>query len=258
MMNMTQPSVLVIAHRGAKGEAPENTLAAFRLGLEQGCDAIELDIHLSKDGEIIVIHDFTIDRTTNMKGVVNELTLLQLKQADAGCWFNSRFEGERIPTLEEVFDLVPPEVMINVEIKDSYDRMLEPTLVELMKRKNRVHNVVVSSFDHKSLMFLKLLLPEVKIGLLYEINPGSHVNLATGLGVPVFSLHPNFKRINREDIREALHKGIEVFPYTINDTSKMRQAIEYGASGIITDFPGKLREILLNQEECTEVMDENG
>ncbi|CAH1224106.1 Glycerophosphodiester phosphodiesterase [Paenibacillus allorhizoplanae] len=241
---MTQPSVLVIAHRGAKGEAPENTLGAFRLGIEQGCDAIELDVHLSKDGEIIVIHDFTIDRTTDRKGVVHEMTLSELKQADAGRWFSSQYEGERIPTLEEVFDLVPPEVMINVEIKDSYDRKLEPALAELMKRKDRVHNVVVSSFDHKSLLFLKLLLPEAKIGLLYEINPGSHAGLATGFGVPVYSLHPNFKRINREDIRDALSKGIQVYPWTINDEKKMKQAIEKGASGIITDFPGKLRKIL--------------
>ncbi|RTE06761.1 glycerophosphodiester phosphodiesterase [Paenibacillus whitsoniae] len=248
---MNQP--LVIAHRGAKGEAPENTLAAFRLGLEQGCDAIELDIHLSQDGEIIVIHDFTIDRTTDRKGVVHEMTLAELKQADAGRWFDTRFEGERIPTLEEVFDLVPPDIMINVEIKDSYDRKLEPALVELMKKKDRVHNVVVSSFDHKSLMFLKLLLPETKIGLLYDFNPGSHVNLATGLGVPVYSLHPNFKRINREEIREAKSKGIEVYPYTINDEKRLRKAIAYGASGIITDYPGRLRDILADQGVSAEV-----
>ncbi|MDQ0896529.1 glycerophosphodiester phosphodiesterase family protein [Paenibacillus sp. V4I7] len=146
---MTKQPLLVIAHRGAKGEAPENTMAAFRLGLEQGCDAIELDIHLSKDGEIVVIHDDTMHRTTDISGKVNELTLAELKQADAGRWFHEKYAGERVPLLEEVFDLVPANIMINVEVKYSYGRKLESALVELMRRKNRIHNVVVSSFDHK-------------------------------------------------------------------------------------------------------------
>ncbi|TBL81760.1 glycerophosphodiester phosphodiesterase [Paenibacillus thalictri] len=243
----TEKQLLVIAHRGAKGEAPENTLAAFRLGLEQGCDAIELDIHLSKDGELIVIHDATLDRTTDMKGAVNDLTVAELKQADAGSWFDEKFAGERLPLLEEVFDLTPPDVMINVEIKGSYGRKLEHALCALMKRKNRVHNVVVSSFDHKSLMFLKLLLPEAKIGLLYDMNAAKHSALADTLGLPVYSLHPNMKRIDTEDVREAIERGLRVYPYTINDEAQMQEAIDYGVSGIITDYPGRLNGLLDRQ-----------
>ncbi|CAG7641013.1 Glycerophosphodiester phosphodiesterase [Paenibacillus solanacearum] len=241
-MATNQP--LVIAHRGAKGEAPENTLAAFRLGLEQGCDAIELDIHLSKDGEIIVIHDATMDRTSDMTGTVNKLTLAEIKQADAGKWFDEKYAGEKVPTLEEVFDLVPEHIMINVEIKGSYNRKLELALADLMKRKNRVHNVVISSFDHKCLVFMKLLLPDVRIGLLYDCNIGRHSALAATTGVPVFSLHPNAKRIDKEDVRDAVEQGLQVYAYTINDAAKMEQAIDAGISGIITDFPGRLREIL--------------
>ncbi|MDF2644643.1 MAG: glycerophosphoryl diester phosphodiesterase [Paenibacillus sp.] len=241
---MTKQPLLVIAHRGAKGEAPENTMAAFRLGLEQGCDAIELDIHLSKDGEIVVIHDDTMHRTTDISSKVNELTLAELKQADAGRWFHEKYAGERVPLLEEVFDLVPANIMINVEVKYSYRRKLEPALVELMRRKNRIHNVVVSSFDHKCLLFLKLLEPEIKIGLLYDFTPGQHNQLAAGLGTPVYSLHPKHTRIVAEDVREAVAHGLHVFAYTVNDEENMAKLIDYGVSGIITDYPGKLRNLL--------------
>lgn len=241
---MTKQSLLVIAHRGARGEAPENTLAAFQLGVEQGCDAIELDIHLSKDGEIIVIHDDTLDRTTDRQGRVNELTLAEIKQADAGGWFHESFAGERVPTLGEVFDLVPMHVMINVEVKNSYGRHIESALVELIKRKNRVDSVVISSFDHKSLLFLKLLEPELKIGLLYDINPGQHSAMAGTVGAPVYSLHPKHTRISREDVRAAIAQGLQVYPYTVNAEKRMEELIELGVSGIITDYPGKLRAIL--------------
>jgi len=239
-----EQQVLVIAHRGARGNAPENTLAAFRLGIEHGCDAIELDVHLSKDGEIIVIHDDTLDRTTDSKGFINDLTLEELKRADAGRWFHESFEGERIPTLEEVFDLAPAGMMINVEIKGSYGRKMEPALLELIHRKNRLQDVVVSSFDHKSLHYLKQLEPEIKIGLLYDANVMSHPAFANAFGLPVYSLHPQYKRIRAEDVQESVKSGLKVFPYTINDEEKMKLAIQSGVSGIITDYPGKLRQIL--------------
>ncbi|NOU94818.1 glycerophosphodiester phosphodiesterase [Paenibacillus sp. LMG 31456] len=235
---------LVIAHRGAKGEAPENTLGAFRLGLEQGCDAIELDIHLTKDDEIIVIHDSTLDRTTDMTGSIYDMTLEEIKKADAGRWFNEKYEGERIPTLEEVFDLVPADVMINVEIKHSTQGILEPLLLELMKRKDRMHNVVVSAFDYRNLLCLKQLAPETKVGLLYDVNNGSNSALIDSFEAAVYSLHPNYKGIDKEKVSDAIALGLQVYPWTINDESDMAQAIDYGVSGIITDYPGRLRDLL--------------
>jgi len=101
------PNPLIIGHRGAAGEAPENTLASFLLAVQQGAHAVELDIDLTKDGEIIVIHDDTLDRTTTGKGFISELTLKEIKQYDAGIWYDERFEGEKVPTLEEVFDKLP-------------------------------------------------------------------------------------------------------------------------------------------------------
>ncbi|TNJ63497.1 glycerophosphodiester phosphodiesterase [Paenibacillus hemerocallicola] len=235
--------LMVIAHRGAAGEAPENTLAAFALGLEQGCTGIELDIHLSKDGEIIVCHDTTLDRTTDRKGAISEQTVEELKLADAGRWFHERFEGERVPLLEEVFDLVPPEVQINVEIKAGVDDLV-PALIGLMKRKNRVENVFVSSFDFDVLERLKGLEPEAKIGLLYNIRMSKHYRMADLLDCPVYSLHPHWSRMDKQKVREATGRGLHVYPWTVNKEEGMREMIACGVSGIITDYPGRLKKLL--------------
>jgi len=241
-MNTRTP--LIIAHRGSAGEAPENTMAAFELALRQGCDAIELDIHLSKDGELIVCHDRTIDRTTDGSGAIREMTVTELKQFDAGRWFHEKYAGERIPLLKEVFDLVPQDIMINVEIKETYEGQIEERLLQLLRDSNRLAQVVVSSFDHKSLSRLKHIEPEVKIGLLYTMNAVDHNELADLLGVPVYALHPYGKLIDQKDILRATSHGLQVYPWTINTKDAMQQAIDKGVSGIITDFPGVLKQLL--------------
>jgi glycerophosphoryl diester phosphodiesterase len=235
---------LVIGHRGCAGEAPENTLASFQLALEQGCDGIELDIHLSRDGQLIVCHDPTVNRTTDGSGWIYEMTLEELKQLDAGAWFQDRYRGQRMPTLEEVLDLMPQDQWINVEIKHSYGRHIEPRLAELLKARGRMETTVVSSFDHKSLVHLKKLLPDVKIGLLYMENLVNHVKLAEMTGVQVHSLHPYYRNIDQADIQAAIAHGLSLYPYTINDEAQLRLFIDYGVTGIITDYPGKLRALL--------------
>ncbi|GGD81913.1 glycerophosphodiester phosphodiesterase [Paenibacillus nasutitermitis] len=236
--------ILTIAHRGAAGEAPENTMAAFQLALEQGCDAIELDVHLSRDGQLIVCHDSTIDRTSDGTGEISNLLAEELKRVDAGRWFGEQYAGERIPLLTEVFDLVPPGVMVNVEIKDTSGHRLEPVLLELLKREGRLDNVVVSSFDHESLALLKQLEERVKVGLLYDCRPVRHALMATITGFDVYSLHPKFKRLDQENIRECIGQGLQVYPYTINDELSIRRAIDYGVSGIISDYPARVKRLL--------------
>jgi len=246
----TQP--LIIAHRGARGEAPENTLAAFRLGLAQGCTGIELDVHLTKDGEIVVCHDDTVNRTTDGTGAIHDMTVSELKKLDAGAWFGEAYRGERIPLLCEVFELTPPHVMINVEIKESYGRRLEPALLELLSQYDRLGNTVVSSFDHKSLLYLKLLEPRVKIGLLYDIDAVRHADLARFMNVPVYSLHPRFKRLSAEETQDAIRQGLRVYPFTINDEAQMSLALDYGVSGIITDYPERLRLLMERRSAVAE------
>lgn len=240
----TNDSLMIIAHRGAAGEAPENTLAAFKLGLEQGCTGIELDVHLSKDGEVIVCHDGTLDRTTDSKGVIRDMTVDELKKADAGRWFHEKYAGERVPLLEEVLDLVPPEVQINVEIKGSYGGETEPALLKLLHRKNRLDSVFVSSFDFVSLELLKSLEPNIRIGQLYSIGIAKHYRMADLIDQPLYSLHPQWSKLTGEAVREAKERGLAVYPWTVNAEETMRQMIEFGVSGIITDYPGRLKKLL--------------
>lgn len=241
-MNKELP--IVIAHRGAAGEAPENTLAAFQLALEQGCDAFELDVHLSKDGQIVVIHDFSVDRTTSGQGAVNQLTVEEMKQFDAGAWFNPTYAGERIPTLEEVIAMTPAHIQINVEIKGGIGQGMEEKLVELLRRMNRTASIIVSSFHFDCLRTLNQLEPSLRVGLLYDLNLKDYALLPKAAGVDAYSLHPLFMRLEAEAVRAAVAQGVAVFPWTVNGEEGMAAMLEMGVSGIITDFPGKLRKLM--------------
>ncbi|MGM1048317.1 MAG: glycerophosphodiester phosphodiesterase [Bacillota bacterium] len=242
MSHTKQP--LIISHRGASGEAPENTMAAFKLGLEQGCDAFELDVHLSKDGQLVVIHDGTIDRTTDGSGAINELTVDELKAFDAGSWFKKEYTGERIPLLEEVFDHTPAHILINIEVKGSYNQQLEPALIELLKKKNRMDTVVISSFDWKSLRYLKELEPQIKVGLLYNLCLDHHDKLPEAAGTNVYSLHLNGEKLDSHDIHRIQAANLRVYIWTINNEQQMRFALEAGVDGIITDYPGQLKALM--------------
>lgn len=241
-MSLHKP--MIIAHRGAKGLAPENTLAAFRLGMDQGCEGIELDVHLSADGEIMVCHDFTLDRTTDGTGLIREKTASEIRSYDAGAWFGEAYRGEFVPTLGEVFDLVPESIMINVEVKHSYDGLMDEKLVEFLRQRNRFERVVVSSFDHKCVRRIKRMEPRVKIGLLYQSNLLDPVAYARSFDVDVYSLHPYFRLLDREDVQKAVDSGLNVYPYTANDENDLLELTAFGVSGIITDYPGRLRDLL--------------
>lgn len=241
---MAQSNIVVFGHRGCKAEAPENTLVSFSLALEQGCEALELDIHLSADNDIIVCHDRTIDRTTDRQGAIRQLTTAELKQADAGKWFDAKYAGEKIPLLEEVLDLVPPSVFLNIEIKDSCGGEIESRLIELLTRRNRMANAVVTSFDYKSLCILKRQAPDIKIGLTYSNDFVHHHQVTQLVDVPVYSIQPSHLRINRQDVQDALSRGLQVFAYTVNAEPDMLRVIDYGVSGILTDCPGKLLALL--------------
>jgi glycerophosphoryl diester phosphodiesterase len=241
---MSQNPFLVIGHRGAMGEAPENTLGSFKLALEQGANAFELDIHMSADGALIVCHDETVNRTTDGKGAIRKLTVTELKRLDAGLWFDPKYKGERLPLLEEVFDLVPTNFIINIEIKDHADHQIEQRLVDLLNRSGRMDSVVISSFDHKCLYHLKQLAPEIKVGLLYSNNPVSHVLLAGAANMPVYSMHPHFKHIDARDVRQMIEHGYQVYPWTVNAEKDLHEMLDMGVQGIITNFPARLNQLL--------------
>ncbi|OAS17647.1 glycerophosphodiester phosphodiesterase [Paenibacillus oryzisoli] len=241
---MHTPKPIIIGHRGAAGEAPENTLASFELALEQGAQAIELDVHITKDGEIVVCHDGTLDRTTNGSGLICQQQWADIQKLDAGAWFSDKFAGERIPLLSEVFDLVPKGTLINVEVKYAYEGRMESALLAFLRGVDRNEDVVISSFDHKVIQRLKRAEPALKVGLLYAANLIDHGAYAKLLEVEVYSLHPHHHSFEGSDIALATADGLAVYPYTVNELSDYQRMIDAGVTGIITDFPGRLKAYL--------------
>ena len=228
---------LIYGHRGASGYAPENTLEAFRLSMEMGADGFELDVHMSADGELVVIHDETVNRTTNGTGFVKDLTLAQLKALDA-CNGMEQYQGARIPTLGEVFDLIrDTHHIVNVEVKTDecfYPRIEEKCLA-LAREKGVEERVIYSSFNHHTLMKLRQLKPDVKTGMLFGdimVNPWEY---AQQLGVDY--LHPMKMNIYVPGFAEGTYNaGFGINMWTINDEETMRQCLKHKA-GIITNYP---------------------
>jgi glycerophosphoryl diester phosphodiesterase len=228
---------IVLAHRGASGYAPENTLEAFKLAMEMGADGFELDVHLSADGELIVIHDETVDRTTNGKGYVKDMTLSQLKQLDA-CKGMEAYRGARIPTLGEVYDLIKDtHHMVNVEIKTDniFYKDIERKCLELEQEKGMQGRILYSSFNHYTAVELKCLAPDAKVGLLYEEELYHPWEYAKSLDMD--AIHPPKKNVYIPGLVEgALAAGIEVNVWTVNDEDTMKECLKYGI-GIITNYP---------------------
>ncbi|MZQ86140.1 glycerophosphodiester phosphodiesterase [Paenibacillus sp. 5J-6] len=241
-MSTHQP--IIIGHRGAAGVAPENTLRSFAVAFEQGAEGIELDVHLTKDGEIVVCHDGTLDRTTNGTGLICEKNWDEIKELDAGSWFSDAFIGERVPLLREVFEMVPRGFLINVEVKYAYEGRMEKALLAFLRESGRMEDVVISSFDHKVIKRIKLAEPEVKVGLLYAANLIDHAAYAQQIGVEVHSLHPQHHHFEKEDGVSAAEAGLATYPWTVNVVRDFQKMIDAGVTGIITDFPAKLNELL--------------
>jgi len=253
MMDINQKKTIIFAHRGASAYAPENTLQAFRLAVSQGADAFELDTKLSADRIPVVIHDFTVDRTTNGTGFVSKMTLAQLKELDAGTTFDKVFVNERIPTLEEVLDEFGGKVLINIELtnyKSLFDS-LPNKVAELIDRMNIPHsNLIISSFNPIALIKFHRLLPDIFIGLL--VSPGKSVYWATTplyALVPKNAIHPEQSSVTRRYI-ERIHKmNLKVYAYTVNDENRMADFFSWGVDGIFTDNPLKALQILENTED---------
>jgi glycerophosphoryl diester phosphodiesterase len=231
---------LIIGHRGAPRQAPENTLASFGLALKQGCGGIELDVHLSLDGKVLVCHDSSIDRTTNGTGTIRHMLAEEVRQFDAGSWFSKKYAGEKVPLLEEVFRLVPGHILINIEVKQSYGGEMERALIHDLWQHNRFHNVVISSYDHACLRLLKRLEPKVKAGLL-SANFLDYMQDIEMLNIDLYSLHPFHLLVTSEDVNTVSSAGIKVFPYTVDSVIELKKLAGYGVAGVITNDPASLR-----------------
>ena len=232
-----------IAHRGASGYAPENTMAAFDKALEMKADYIEIDVQLSKDGEVVLMHDGMIDRTTDGSGSVDDYTLEELKQLDAGSWFGPQFAGEQIPTLEEVLDTYRGKIGILIEIKNAAQHPgIEEKVAAALEKRNmdKPNNgkIIVQSFDHGSIAHFNALLPNVDTGVLvgYNAEGISDAQLAQFATYADY-VNPNHQMADTDLVSRIHDYGMQIAPYTINDQSRINELMEYGVDGIISDYP---------------------
>jgi glycerophosphoryl diester phosphodiesterase len=243
--------VLNFAHRGASHNAPQNTLAAFRLALEMGADGVELDVQVSKDGEAVVIHDFTVDATTDGQGPVKDKTLAELKELDAGSWLDARFAGQRIPTLQEVIVEIGHQLLLNIELKTKGlgSAGLVAEVVRLIEDHNLVHRAIVSSFNPLALRRVKRLNPHICSGLLYYFDLPAHLirTLLLLLADPD-ALHPEKRLVTQEYMTWAKERGYRVNAWTVDEPAEMKRLIALGVDGIITNRPDVLRKVLENKE----------
>jgi glycerophosphoryl diester phosphodiesterase len=231
-----------IAHRGYRAKYPENTLVSFKAALDAGVQMIELDVALSRDRKLVVIHDATLERTTNGEGAVSDHTLEQLKQLDAGGWFHPRFAGERLPELSEVLDLADGRVLINIEIKPhAYEPhhpldAVERQIVELICRRNIAERVLISSFDLNLLKYISTLDHAPALGLISR-NPADNHTLENCNQLNVVSWHPNHQILTPEQVKTMHTHGIRVFPYNADTSEEIARVLEMEVDGVISSDP---------------------
>ena len=244
--NMYANAPLVFGHRGAQAYAPPNTLPAFQLAVEQGAHGSELDVHRSKDGHPVVIHDFSVDATTDGSGHVADLTLAELKALDAGGWYAPGYAGVTIPTLDEVFEAVGKHLFINIEIKSNTQETdgVEQVVAECIRRHAMEERVIVSAFNPLALRRFRDLMPDVPIGFLYaKDSPDSAHALIADFAVE--ALHPEDILINPLLVEKAHNAGQRVNAWTVNDVEQARQLVEMGVDCIITDAPDRILAALV-------------
>ena len=230
---MKQP--VIYAHRGASTQSPENTMAAFRKAIELGSGGIELDVHMTKDGEIVVIHDEVIDRTSNGTGKVKDLTFSELLRYDFGYWFSQEFSEEKIPTLEQVMTLLSDwDGVLNIEIKAN-DTGIESSVIALIDKYRMRKRVIISAFNHYILVNVKRIDDAIETGALIMETLYRPWEYAKRIGAG--TIHPFYRAINQEIIGECLANGIDVNVFTVDRSEDIKMLAGAKVSGIITNVP---------------------
>jgi len=238
-LNVGENIVLVIAHRGASGHAPENTLAAFRKAVAHGAPFIETDLQLSRDARFVAIHDSTVDRTTGGHGAVHDLALAELRRLDAGSRVGSEFAGEHIPTLEEILDFAKKhDVVFYLELKPSGSWGGEHTLISSLRESREIPRTVVISFDAGILDAVRKIEPTLMTGLLYDGKIEKPVDRAVEIGARQLAVRGDL--VTPALLTEARKKDLQVVCWTVNHPAHMRLLIDAGVDGIMSDYPDRL------------------
>ncbi|MDP4143749.1 MAG: glycerophosphodiester phosphodiesterase [Bacillota bacterium] len=237
--------ILNIAHRGFSGEYPENTMLAFREAIEAGADGIETDVQLTKDGIPILCHDETLERTTDGEGYIKDWLYEEILHLDAGVKYSDEFRGVKIPTLDELLDYAKDkEILLNLELKNSIINYegLEEIVIKKVHEYNLCARVIISSFNHYSLVRCKEIDTEIKVGLLYDCWLFKPEEYCRNTGAD--ALHPSFYSLNQNIVENTHKAGFIINTYTVNELDDMKRMISMGVDGIITNYPDKLAELL--------------
>ena len=231
---------LRIGHRGAAGTHPENTMASFRRAVELGADGVEFDVHRTKDGHLVVLHDHELGRTNNGTGLVMEKTLAELKALDAGSWKGEAFRGEQIPTLQEVIRQTPSSLLLFLELKAGsiHYQGIEEELLQVIREEGAMDRIQVSSFDHVALARLHELEPKLQLGMLFDDHPVDPVGMARACGAS--ALHPFFLWTTPQMVAKAHAAGLKVNVWTVNAPLHIAMMKQIGVDGIMSDYPDRI------------------
>ncbi|MRX74065.1 glycerophosphodiester phosphodiesterase [Bacillus lacus] len=232
----------IVAHRGASGYAPENTMAAFEKAVKMKADFVEVDVQMSKDGELVLIHDVTVDRTTDGSGHVADLTYQQLRKLDAGSWFGSEFTGERIPTLDELLDKYRGKTGLLIELKAPWLYPgIEEKVAEALKKRNmhkpKNGKIIVQSFDFQSMKTFHQLLPQIPVGLLIYLPQDLTDEALIKHSHYASYVNPSLNLVNKDLVNKVHTYGMKIQSWTVRNPEQVQPLLDAGVDGIITDFP---------------------
>lgn len=232
----------LIAHRGASGYAPENTISAFKKAIEMGLDTVEFDVQFTADKEAVVIHDYSLERTSNGTGKVKDYKLKELKKLDFGSWFGDKFKNERIATLVEVLETVKNNSFINIELKRDKDdkRFFSKEILKIIENLNVYNKVIISSFDHELLKNIYNKDKNIKIALLFPKEVNNFEGLKEyidKLGIKICAVNPHKDSLNEKSIKNIKKLGLKINSYTVNSYSEYTRLEKLGVDSVFTNFP---------------------
>jgi len=243
-MTMTiHPQVIITAHRGASGYAPENTMSSLKKAIEMGAEFCEIDVQETSDGILVLIHDSNYKRTCGVNKNVWEVRYEETKTFDCGKWFSEEFRYERIPTLEQIIESARGKIKLNIELKtNGHEKLLAERVVEIVIKKNFSDNVIITSFDFNIIDKVKKNNPIIKAGYIF-----SGFSLIDVFSADIDVLSVNKAVVDEDFVKKSRQYGKEVHVWTVNDAEDMKKLVDLGVSSIITNYPDRLKNILQNK-----------
>lgn len=252
MIDQSPARTLIGAHRGASGEAPENTFAAFDLALQQGAELIELDVHCSADGALVVIHDASLNRTAGRDGQVGEMSAAALQGCDVGRWRGAAWAGQTIPTLTEVLDRYAARVLLNIEVKRDGAECpypgIERLIMDALDGRGLFERAVISSFDRSFIEQLRQREPRLALGIIDDAGPDEVIDRAAALGG--VAVHLEAGLITESRLRRAHRAGLRVLAWTVDDPMETVRLVDLGVDTILSNYPARLRDVVLARRQA--------